>query len=93
MKRMLLGLTIACVVFGSVFALGQERVCTPSGCYFVPANASVQYVPKVQSQPVEQSIVVESSGVVYSQPQVRRPVQRLFASRPVRGFLKRVFCR
>jgi len=83
-------LLVGCI---AVACVGQERVCTPNGCYFVPAKASVQYMPKVQSQPVEQSIVVESSNVVYSQPQVRRPVQRLFAARPVRGLLKRVFCR
>jgi hypothetical protein len=90
MKRMLLGLTIACVVFGSVFALGQERVCTPSGCYFVPAS-SVPVQHSV-SPSIERSVVVESSEVVVSQP-VRQPLRRVFANRPVRGFLKRVFCR
>ena len=73
--------------------IGQERVCTPSGCYIVPSVSRVQSAPKpqvVESVPVqvlqERSIVVESRNV-------RQPVRRVLANRPVRGFFKRIFCR
>lgn len=73
--------------------IGQERVCTPSGCYIVSSANRVQLAPipqVVESVPVqvlqERSIVVESKNV-------RQPVRRVFANRPVRGFLKRIFCR
>ena len=73
--------------------IGQERVCTPSGCYIVPSVNRVQSAPKpqiVESVPVqvlqERSIVVESRNV-------RQPVRRTIANRPVLGFLKKVFCR
>jgi len=98
---LVLSLIVGCV---AVSCIAQERVCTPSGCYFVPAS-SVPYreyrqievkVPSTRTLNGESIPVVEShmnwQEVVVSQP-VRQPLRRVLANRPVRGFLKRVFCR
>lgn len=73
--------------------IGQERVCTPSGCYIVPSARQVQSAPKphvVESVPVQ---VLQERSIVVESRQVRQPVRRMLANRPVRGFLKRIFCR
>jgi len=84
---LVLSLFVGCV---AVSCIAQERVCTPNGCYFVPASSVP--VQRNVSPSVERSVVVESSEVVVSQS-ARQPLRRVFANRPVRGFLKRVFCR
>ena len=73
--------------------IGQERVCTPNGCYIVPSVNRVESVPQprvVKSQPVQ---VLQERSIVVESRQVRQPVRRMLANRPVRGFLKRIFCR
>ena len=73
--------------------IGQERVCTPSGCYIVPSVNRVQSTPNpqvVESVPVQ--VLQERSTVIESR-NVRQPVRRVLANRPVRGFLRRIFCR
>lgn len=86
---------IAAVAIGLLACslIGQERVCTPSGCYIVPSVASVQSAPKtqvVESVPVQ---VLQERSIVVESRQVRQSVRRMLANRPVRGFFKRLFCR
>jgi hypothetical protein len=90
MRRALLGLTIAIAIFGGIIAYGQERVCTPSGCYFVPA--SPRPMQRSVPQSFEQSVVVESREVVVTQP-VRQPLRRVFANQPIRRLFSRLRCR
>lgn len=69
--------------------IGQERVCTPNGCYIVPSVSKSQ--PQVvESAPVQ---VLQERSIVVESRQVRQPLRRVFANRPVRGLLKRLFCR
>lgn len=66
--------------------IGQERVCTPNGCYIVPSVAESEQ----ESAPVQ---VLQERSIVVESRQVRQPLRRVFANRPVRGLLKRLFCR
>jgi hypothetical protein len=70
--------------FLAVAVVGDDPYCPTGNC---------PYVPRVQPQAVK----VESVNVVQSSQPVsfvqRQPVRRVFQGRPVRGFLKRIFCR
>lgn len=86
---------IAAVAIGLLACslIGQERVCTPSGCYIVPSVASVQSAPKpqvVESVPVQ---VLQERSIVVESQKVQQPVRKALANRPVRKVLKWVFCR
>lgn len=73
--------------------IGQERICTPSGCYVVPSVNRAQSAPKPQvaeSVPVQ---VLQERSIVVGSRNAQQPVRRMLANRPVRGFLKRIFCR
>lgn len=86
---------VAAIAIGLIACslIGQERVCTPNGCYIVPSMSRVESARQlqvVQSQPMQ---VLQKRSIVVESRQVRQPVRRMLANRPVRGFLKRVFCR
>jgi hypothetical protein len=74
-------LLIGCL---AVAVVGDDPYCPTGNC---------PYTPRVQPQVVK----VESGSVVQPTQSVqavkRQPVRRVFQSRPVRGFFKRIFCR
>lgn len=85
-------LLVGCI---AVACIGQERVCTPNGCYFVPARPQVvkQASPVVQqSVPITTSNVLESGDVVVTKS-VRQPLRRVFTNQPIRRLFSRLRCR
>lgn len=82
MKRFTIALALILGCFAASL-IGQEE-CLTGNCPLQPRS--------VQVQPQAQVVRSESPVIVQSSP-VRQPVRRVFANRPVRTFLKRVFCR